>query len=350
MTRLYRAMSRIRSVPGSFPVGSLALLVLLLALAPSPASASATNNIPSPAGTLLLVVGAPGEPGYATNFLNQAAVWTETAHRQGFRVLSIGTTPETNAPVDDRSALTNALAAEARETPAPLWLVWIGHGTFDGQEARFNLRGPDVAATELATWLNGIERPVVFINTASASAPFLQKLSRTNRIVITATRSGTQQNATRFGTAFVEALGDPDSDLDVDGQSSLLELFLAASRRVAEGYRDDGRLQTEHALLDDNGDQLGTPADWYRGLRPIRQPKDGKTVDGRRAHQVHLTPSPAEQQLTPELRARRDALELRLFELRDRKASMEASEYLVQLEALLLELAALYRDAEAATR
>lgn len=350
MTRLHRAASRIRNFPMPFPAGSLAWLVLLLAFAPAPASASATNNVPSPRGTILLVVGAPGEPEYATNFLNQAAVWGETARRQGFRVIPIGTTPETNAAIDDRSALTGALAAEPRDTPAPLWLVLIGHGTFDGQEARFNLRGPDVTATELATWLNGIERPLVIINTASASAPFLLKLSRTNRIVITATRSGHQQNATRFGIAFTQATQDPESDLDVDGQSSLLELFLAASRRVAEEYRDDGRLQTEHALLDDNGDQLGTPADWYRGLQPIRQPKEGKTVDGRRAHQVHLVPSSAELQLAPEARARRDALELRLFELRDRKASMEAAEYLAQLEALLLELAVLYRDAEAATR
>ena len=154
-----------------------------------------------------------------------------------------------------------------------MWLVLIGHGTFDGKEARFNLRGPDVSADELALWLKPFRRPLAVIDTASCSAPFLNLLSATNRVIITATRSGNEQNFTRFGQYLAQALTDPEANLDKDGQVSLLEAFLTASHQAAEFYKLQGRLVTEHALLDDNGDGLGTPADWFRGLRAIKRPK-----------------------------------------------------------------------------
>jgi len=60
----------------------------------------------------------------------------------------------------------------------------------------------------------------------------------------------------------------------------LLEAFLTAARRTAEFYQVDGRLATEHALLDDNGDGFGTPADWFRGVRAVKRARDGAAVDG----------------------------------------------------------------------
>jgi hypothetical protein len=306
---------------------------------------ASTNRSESP--TLLLVIGAPGEPQYQTNFLDQAAGWTAAAQRQGARVLTVGLTPE--AGREDRTQLEQLLTAETNHV-STLWLVLIGHGTFDGKEARFNARGPDFSASELASWLAPLSRPLIIINTTSSSAPFLQKLSRTNRIVLTATRSGNEQNVTRLGPALSQALVDPEADLDSDQQTSLLEAFLAASERVAESYKAEGRLLTEHALLDDNGDGFGTPPEWYRGLRPIKQPKAGKAIDGRRAHQVYLTPSPAELALSAEVRAQRDALESEINSLRDRKATFSETAYYAELEALLLKLAVLYRDAESASR
>lgn len=305
----------------------------------------ATNSAEPP--TLLLVIGAPGEPQYQTNFLDQAAGWSSAAQRQGARVVTVGLAPESS--VEDRTQLEQALMAETNHL-SPLWLVLIGHGTFDGKEARFNARGPDFSATELAAWLAPLARPLIVINTTSSSAPFLQKLSRTNRIILTATRSGNEQNVTRLGPALSQALMDSEADLDSDQQTSLLEAFLAASQRVAESYKTEGRLLTEHALLDDNGDGLGTPPEWYRGLRPIKQPKAGKTIDGRRAHQVYLNPSPAERALPAEVRAQRDALESEVSSLRERKATLSETAYYAELEALLLKLAVLYRDAESASR
>jgi len=235
-----------------------------------------------------------------------------------------------------------ALEAETKTGADELWIVLVGHGTFNGKEAKFNLRGLDLAATDLAEWLKPFQRPLAIIDTASASAPFLSKLAGKGRVVVSSTRSGNEQNYARFGKFFAEAIGDPKSDLDKDGQISLLEAFLSGSQRTAEFYKTEGRLATEHALMDDNGDGLGTPADWFHGVRATKQAKDGATLDGTRAHQFHLVRSTAEQQLPSAARARRDALELQIAKLREGKAKMAAAKYFAELEKLLLELAAVY--------
>jgi hypothetical protein len=130
--------------------------------------------------------------------------------------------------------------------------------------AKFNLRGPDLTATELALDLQPFTRPLVIINAASASAPFMNLLKGPDRIVVTSTRSGYQQNYARFGLYLAEAIADPRGDLDKDGQTSVLEAYISAAQSVAEFYKTEARLATEHALLDDNGDGRGTPADWFR--------------------------------------------------------------------------------------
>jgi hypothetical protein len=296
---------------------------------------AAETNLP----TVILVVGAPGTDEYGSNFVQQVRLWDGLGKRAEAKVVRIGLSP-TNA-VTDRDALSQALATESANSPAPLWLAFIGHGTFDGKEARFNLRGPDVSDRELADWLKPIPRPLVVVNCASASAPFMKTLAGTNRVVVTATRSGNELNFARFGEYFAKALASAASDLDKDGQVSLLESFLVASRHVAEFYQTEGRLMTEHALLDDNGDGLGTPADWFRGVRATKKARDGATLDGERANQLCLVLSAEEQALPPAVRARRDALELQVARLRQQKGAMSEGDYYQQLEAMLLELARL---------
>jgi len=243
---------------------------------------------------------------------------------------------------EDRSQLEKVLKDEPKDVAEQLWLVLIGHGSFDGKEARFNLRGPDISATELAQWLSPFHRPLAIIAAASSSAPFLNKLSATNRVVITATKSGHEQNYTRFGQYFAELLSDPGGDLDKDGQVSLLEAFLVASRRASEFYKSEGRLVTEHALLDDNGDGLGTPADWFQGVRATKRAKDNAGLDGLLAGQFCLVPSETERSLPPSLRAQRDVLERSISQLREKKKGTDEDEYYRELERLLLELARLY--------
>ena len=222
----------------------------------------------------------------------------------------------------------------------------IGHGTFDGKTAKFNLRGPDVTAAELAEWLRPFERPLAIINCASASGPFLNELSGPNRIVVTATKSGHEHNFAHFGDYISSAIVDPAADLDKDEQTSLLEAFLAAAARVADFYKEDARLATEHALIDDNGDRLGTPADWFHGVRAVKTAKDGASPDGLRAGQLPLVPSRGEQVLSAEARKRRDELEQQLAELRRQKSTLSEEEYYSQLEPLLIEIARVYDQSE----
>jgi hypothetical protein len=166
--------------------------------------------------------------------------------------------------------------------------------------------------------------------------------------VVSATRSGAEQNFARFGDYLSQAVGDPQADLDKDGQTSLLEAYLVASRGVADFYAQASRLATEHPLLDDNGDRLGTPPDWFRGVRAVKAPSEGQQVDGRRAQQWRLVPNEAEERLSPELRQKRDELELAIFALRDRQAELGDDEYFRQLETLALAMAALDAELEAA--
>lgn len=311
------------------------LLVLCCALLGSRSVAAAGTNQP----TVILVVGAPGEPEFGSNFVQQVQLWDGICNRAEARVVRIGLAP-TNE-LADRELLKLALATEQTNGVAPLWLALIGHGTFNGKEARFNLRGPDVSDLELADWLKPFPRPLVVINCASASAPFLKTLSDTNRVIITATRSGNEMNFARFGEHFAKVLAAPESDLDKDGQVSLLEAFLMGSRHVAEFYKTEGRLMTEHALIDDNGDGQGTPADWFRGVRATKKAKDGASLDGVRANQFHLVLSAEEQALPVEVRERRDGLELAVARLREAKRQIPEPDYYRQLEVILLELARL---------
>jgi hypothetical protein len=303
---------------------------------------------------VIVVVGAAGTPEYATQFAAWTKLWQQACAKSNATFTAVGLDePGTSS---DLARIQQILAGQKTEDgtqkvepssvfsppSSALWLVLIGHGTFDGRTAKFNLRGPDLSASDLAEWLKPLHRPIAVIDTASSSAPFLKELSAPGRIVITATKSGFEQNFARFGQYFAEAIIDPKADLDKDGQTSLLEAFLSASHAVGQFYAAAGRLATEHALLDDNGDGLGTPAEWFRGIRPVQRARDGAALDGYRAHQLHLLPSPAEAALPPEQRAKRDQLELQVMDLRDTRAKLSDDEYFSKLEPLLREIAQIY--------
>ncbi len=308
----------------------------------------ATLLLPGPAASLsgqhrqsvLVVVGAPGEEEYASQFQSWTDRWREAAAQAGADFGTIGLGPTNTAP--DHDLLERKLAELNVDSKDPAWLVFVGHGTYSGEEAKFNLRGPDVSDLELATWLQPFRRPLAVIQCASASGPFLAALSHTNRVVIVATQSGSEQNFARFGQYLAQSIADATADLDKDGQTSLLESFLVAARGVADFYEGAGRLATEHALLDDNGDRLGTPADWFEGVRAVKKAAGGATPDGRRAHQFHLVRSEAEQSLPESFRLSRDQLELELESLRDRKSELQLDVYYEQLEQVLVRLARLY--------
>ena len=323
-------------------ITKLLIGLLVISSVVSYAQRTAPNKQQYP--VVIVVVGAAGTPEYAVQFGEWAALWEKACINGQAIYISVGLDEIKES--SDHARLQKILTNELKDSPVALWLVLIGHGTFDGRTAKFNLRGPDVSADELDEWLKPFIRPVAVINTASSSAPFLTRLSARQRVIITATKSGFEQNFTRFGQYLAESISNPEADLDKDNQTSLLEAFLTASNRVDEFYSAAGRLITEHALLDDNGDGLGTRADWFRGIRPVQKARDDAPLDGYRAHQFYLVCSEDEMKMPPTLRAQRDMLELEVMKLRDSKENFSEDEYFSKLETLLYDIAKIYEQTE----
>ncbi len=292
--------------------------------------------------SVVVVTGAPGNPEYEAQFAAWRESWRRLAGLAGARWQEPG-----GAAPGDRAALEAVLKAESSpERRGVLWIVLLGHGTFDGEVPRFNLRGDDLEAAQFASWLTGVQRPVVVVAGFSSSGAFLKPISGPGRVIVTATKSGAELNFARFGGFLADALLAHDADLDKDGQTSLLEGWLAAARRVTEFYEGAGRIVTEHALLEDNGDALGTRVEAYEGLELRQRPTGGREADGVRAHQICLVPSEEEKRMPAPLRARRDALELELSALKAKKAGMPPETYALALESILLKLARVYQEAE----
>ena len=293
--------------------------------------------------TLVLVTGIPGTEQYEEVFAQREKFWRDTETLGDIKVITVGDGEP--GEKSDRQLLQELLEREANLEEGELWLVLNGHGTFDGKKGKFNLRGRDVSSEDLAEWLKPCRRPLVLVNCFSASASFIQALSGPDRVVLSATRSGYELNYSRFGTYFAKAINSPEADLDQDGQVSLLEAFLKGSRDTGGFYSLEGRIASEHALLDDTGDQQGTGPDWYRGVRVVKETAKDAEPDGRRAHQFHLVQSEFERSLSPAMREQRNQLELKLLALRDRKDTFEPAEYDDRLEEVLLELSEFYIQA-----
>lgn len=292
--------------------------------------------------TVIVIVGAGGTPQYQAQFTLSAGLWEKACSQGDTNYISIGLQPTND--VNDLKKLEQAINNQDKEGDVPLWLVLIGHGTFDGKTAKFNLQGPDFSADTLAKWLEPFKRPIAVINAFSSSVPFLNKLSGNNRVIISATKSGYEFSYSRFGQFISNAIGELSSDLDKDGQTSLLEAFLAASRQVNEFYSAEGRLATEHALIDDNADALGTSADWYQGIKPSKKATEKTSPDGYRANQFCLIPSEIERKLSAELKTKRDSIEMEIIKLRDSKDQYGEDEYFSKLEILSTEIAKIYEQ------
>lgn len=295
---------------------------------------------------MLVVVGAAGEKGFGEQFL----VWAERL-RSGLKGIDFemidGTRSEGEDSDQDRRAVLSWVRDVRHATAKERWLVMIGHGTNDASGAKFNLRGDDLTPAMLAQAMkeggaigDGASVPVwVVVNCSSSSAPFLNALSGANRIVISATKSGAEQNFSRFGDYFTQALIDPKSDLDHDRGVSVLEAFLAASGKVQEFYRDEDRLATEQALLDDNGDQRGTPASFFRGIRAVQSAANQAELDGRLARRVGLVSFESLGPVDPVRKAEQAGIEIEIENLRREKGTMVEAEYYDKLEELMLRLA-----------
>src|SRR5690606_18246605 len=68
-------------------------------------------------------------------------------------------------------------------------------------------------------------------------------------VIVTATRSGNERNATEFGTFFAEALTSEEADINKNNSISVQEAFDFANRRVVDFFESSGRLATEHPQI-----------------------------------------------------------------------------------------------------
>lgn len=315
-------------------VGTAAAL-LACALAAAPAAAQQAH--------VLIVSGLGGDAEYAARFAGWGAGLVDAAGAAGVPAERIRWLGEREGlhPRMAGVARAEAVAAEiaalaARSAPGDVVLIVLfGHGSARGGESRLNLPGPDLTAGALAAMLEPLgDRRVAVVNAASASGGFIAPLSAPGRVVITATRSTAEAEATRFGGFFVAALAGEDADTDKDGAVSLLEAFDYARREVARSFEQGGRLATEHALLDDDGDGRGSmEPGGPDGARAARLTLAGAGGGAAASSGVAADPE------LERLRTERARLEAALTALRARKDAMEAAAYERELERLLLEIA-----------
>jgi hypothetical protein len=279
----------------------------------------------------ITVAGLGGDPDYEKQFEKWAADLDKVLQING---------PDTRTTVLSGAGATRErlaqtlkqISTEAHEDDT-FAIFLIGHGTFDGTDYKFNLPGPDITAGELAALLNAVQarRQLVAVMT-SASGAALAPLAKKDRIVITATKSGTEKNAVLFTRYWIDGLHDPSADTDKDGKVSALESFRYADRKTAEYFESQKLLATEHALLADTGASVG-----------VRNPASANG-QGLLAAAFPVIRPPAENAsaLSPgkqKLLAKKEDLEAKIDKLKYEKPAMAADDYKRQLSSLLLELA-----------
>jgi len=279
---------------------------------------------------LLIVTGVGGDEEHSAQFQKWAGAVVDSAKKHGViegNITWLGEAPDKDPRINGRSAkdtVTKAftdLAAKAKPNDE-IFVMLIGHGSFDGKTAAFNLPGPDLTAGDYATLLEKFTtQKVAFINTASSSGAFLQTLAGPARTIVTATKTGGERNETVFAEYFVQSLDAEEADRDRNGRVSVQEAFDFAASKVKAAYEKEGHILTEHAALDD-GSQGKLASTLY--LAPERS----RTASAQNA-------DPALRALLEE----RDALERQVNDLRLKKDSMDQAAYDQQLEKLVTDLA-----------
>lgn len=291
----------------------------------------------------LVVTGASGGEPYATKYDGWRRTFVSTLREKfGYpadHVIVLADKKEPGVAPATREQVQRTLAGfRTRLTKDDLLVVLlIGHGTSAagpaapgdavGEDAKFNLVGPDLNATEWGDLLKPLMARLVFIDTTSASFPFLHHLAGPGRIVITATDSTAQEFETVFGEWFVKAFTETAADADKNGRVSLLEAFAYASAGVRRWFDEHNQLPTERPLIDEAGNGVGREA-------------QSPGPDGALASVTYLQPaggSPGAERRA--LLKRQAELEGQIEDLKLRRPSLSPDAYEAELERLLVELA-----------
>ncbi len=268
----------------------------------------------------LTVAGLGGEPDYEQRFAMLAAE-TEKTLKAHAPEASVETLKGAAATRENIRAAFGRIALAAKQQDA-LVVLLIGHGTFENGY-KFNLPGPDLSAAELAGLMEKVPagRQLV-INTSSASGGGNEALRHANRILISATKTGSEKNATVFARYWVEALNDPSADIDKNGAISAMEAFRFAERKTKSFYEDQKRLSTEHAVIEDSV-KGGAAGQLAMNFPVVKLNAESLSAD------------PAKRAL----QAKRDQVEAQIDQLKYQKPLLAPEMYRTQLSKLLLELA-----------
>lgn len=264
---------------------------------------------------VLIVQGLSGEPRFSLAFTEQTQVIEEAAATLP-RVNAISVLTGGAATRDGVMTQLSEFASRERED-ALLLVYLIGHGSWDDVDYKFNLPGPDLTAADLSAALTQYSGRLVLVNTSSASGASIDSLAAPGRLLMTATRSGNERHATRFGEHFSEALKSQGADTNKDRMISAAEAFRFASEQVAGYYEGQNQLATEHARLEGDDAALITLA------RLDTQP--GTTARQSAAAAAAI--------------AARDDIRERIEALRLNQNELTPADYQQRLRQLLLELA-----------
>jgi len=282
---------------------------------------------------VLIITGVGGDEEHTARFHKWASAMVDAAKQRGGvadgNIVYLSEKPDLDAArIRGRSTRENVQKAFAdlatRAQPADeVFVMLIGHGSFDGRVAAFNLPGPDLTADDYAKLVAKIPaQRVIFVNTASSSGGFLESLKGPGRTIVTATKTGGERNETRFPEFFVEAFENNAADSDRNGRVSIAEAFEYARNKVAAAYQKDGIILTEHAALDD-GREGKLAATLFLESERARAAATANVAD------------PALRALLDEQRK----LEDQIAALKLRKESISQAEYDQQMEKLLTDLA-----------
>lgn len=230
-----------------------------------------------------------------------------------------------------------------------LYLYIIGHGSYLKRISKLHLPGPDISAETFGTLLDRIPaRRHIILNSTASSAGFINILSGPNRVICTATKSVDEFNATEYMEYFIEGLREGAADRNYDERITFLEACEYAAEITATWYRGEGLIATEHAILDDNGDGLGSRlpiADAVEDLFPEDLKEANLALfDGNLASRCFLKdlifpPTVPESLVTAYLAALDEAAVLK-----KQKPVMDPDTYYTQLETIMLRAARTNRE------
>jgi hypothetical protein len=296
---------------------SLVVAVVCTLLCAAPAFAQQTH--------LLVITGVPGDEEHAAQFQKWATGFIDAAKKNdAVPDANITYLAGARASRDGIEKAFTDLAARARPNESVVVLL-IGHGSFDGTQAAFNLLGKDLTVPEWVKLLGKLSaQRLAFVNTSSSSGAFLPAVAAPGRVVVTATKTGGERNETQFPEHFVGAFIDNAADRDRNGHVSIGEAFEYAKTKVVQAFQQKGLLLTEHATMDDGpGGDTRLAATIFLGTG---RAEDSLAVD---------TSDPAMRALVDE----RNAIEQQIAGLKLKKTSMAEAQYDAEMETLLTNLA-----------